>query len=164
MKKFILICLCLLFAAICFAQTPIIVKVASVAPSRSPWEIEQKNLSLEWSKITNGKYSNVKYNDELGLVTELDNGNYVLADRLSIGTIDQLYLALRLSIIKELSEETIPIFLDESFAYYDDERLKNILKFIYDEFKNFQIIIFTCTNREKDLFDKLNINYNLINI
>ena len=98
------------------------------------------------------------------MVTELENGNYVLVDRLSIGTIDQLYLSLRLSIIKELSEENIPIFLDESFAYYDDERLKNILKYISDEFKNNQIIIFTCTDREKDLFDKLKINYNLITL
>ena len=98
------------------------------------------------------------------MVTELENGNYVLVDRLSIGTIDQLYLSLRLSIIKELSEENIPIFLDESFAYYDDERLKNILKYISDEFKNNQIIIFTCTDREKDIFDKLKINYNLITL
>ena len=98
------------------------------------------------------------------MVTELENGNYVLVDRLSTGTIDQLYLSLRLSIIKELSEETIPIFLDEAFAYYDEERLKNILKYISEEFKNIQIIIFTCTNREKEIFDKLNINYNLISI
>lgn len=97
-------------------------------------------------------------------MTELENGNYVPAERLSTGTIDQLYLSLRLSIIKELSEETVPIFLDEAFAYYDDERLKNILKFINDEFKNLQIFIFTCTNRERDLLDILNIDYNLINI
>ena len=98
------------------------------------------------------------------MVTELKNGNYVLVDKLSTGTIDQLYLSLRLSIIKELSDETIPIFLDESFAYYDDERLKNILKYINNEFKNIQIIIFTCTNRERDLLNELNIEYNLIEL
>ena len=65
-------------------------------------------------------------------MVELENGNYISAEKLSTGTIDQLYLSLRLSIIKELSEETIPIFLDESFAYYDDERLLNILKFLND--------------------------------
>ncbi|MBR3163140.1 MAG: hypothetical protein IKF17_03465 [Clostridia bacterium] len=98
------------------------------------------------------------------MVTEVQNGNYISVEKLSTGTIDQLYLSLRLSIIKELSEETVPIFLDESFAYYDDERLKNILEYLNKEFKNIQIIIFTCTNREKDLFDKLKINYNLINL
>ncbi len=98
------------------------------------------------------------------MVTELENGNYISVEKLSTGTIDQLYLSLRLSIIKELSEENIPIFLDESFAYYDDERLKNILKFISDEFKNKQIIIFTCTTRERDILNKLNINYNFIKL
>ena len=115
-------------------------------------------------KLQIGKYSNVKYNDVTGLVVEAENGNYISVEKLSLGTIDQLYLSLRLSIIKELSEETVPILLDESFAYYDNERLKNILKYISEEFKDLQIIIFTCTNREQDLFDELNINYKLITL
>ena len=57
-----------------------------------------EKLSKNISKITNGKYSKIYFNDEQGLTVELDNGNYVLADRLSIGTIDQLYLSLRLAI------------------------------------------------------------------
>lgn len=122
----------------------------------------QSNCLIQLLKLQTGKYNKVSYNDELGLVTELENGNYISAQKLSTGTIDQLYLSLRLSIIKELSEENIPIFLDESFAYYDDERLKNILNYISEEFKNIQIIIFTCTNREKEILDELNINYNLI--
>ena len=73
-------------------------------------------------------------------------------------------MSLRLSIIKELSEESIPIFLDETFAYYDDERLANILKFLNYEFSNIQIIIFTCTNRERDLLEKLDVDYNLVEL
>ena len=30
----------------------------------------------------------------------------------------------------------MPIILDEAFAFYDDERLENILKYLNDEFKN----------------------------
>ena len=80
---------------------------------------------------------------------------------MSVGTIDQLYLSLRLSMIDEMSEEKVPILLDEAFAFYDDERLKNILLYLNSEFNDRQIIIFTCTNREKEILDKLNINYNL---
>lgn len=36
------------------AQT-VTVKIASVAPVRSPWDIEQKVLAQEWSRITNGR-------------------------------------------------------------------------------------------------------------
>ena len=89
-----------------------------------------KNLSENISKITNGKYRNVRVHDQLGLIVELEDGSYVEAAKLSIGTIDQLYLSLRLSMIDELSEEKMPIFLDESFAYFDKERLENILKYL----------------------------------
>ena len=123
-----------------------------------------ENLSKNISEITNGKYNKIRFNDIDGLIVELDDGNYVSASRLSIGTIDQLYLSLRLSMVEELSHERMPIILDEVFAYYDMERLENVLKYISEKFRNNQIIIFTCTNREKEIFDKLKINYNLIEI
>ncbi len=47
-----------------------------------------------------------------------------------MGTIDQLYLSLRLSVTKEISKENIPIILDEGFAYFDNERLENIIKYL----------------------------------
>ena len=123
-----------------------------------------KNLSETINKISNGKYNKVTVNDEIGLMVELENGEYVSADRLSIGTIDELYLSLRLSMAEEISEETMPIILDEAFAYFDDYRLENALKFLIEELKENQIIIFTCTNREKEILDKLNIKYNLVEL
>ena len=51
--------------------------------------------------------------------------------------------------VKELCKESMPIILDEAFAYYDEERLENILKYLDTECKDNQIIIFTCTNRER---------------
>lgn len=123
-----------------------------------------KNLSEIASKISCGKYKNVKLNDEEGLLVELENGEYINSNRLSVGTIDQLYLSLRLSAFKEITKESIPIILDESFAYYDNERLKNTLKYLNDNFKNNQIIIFTCTNREKEILDSMKLKYNLIEL
>ena len=122
------------------------------------------NLSRNISKITDGKYKHVNLYDENGLVVELENGNYIEANRLSIGTIDQLYLSLRLSMVEDLSEEKMPIILDEAFAYFDTERLKNMIKYLSEEYKNRQIILLTCTEREKEIFDELNINYNLVNL
>ena len=58
----------------------------------------------------------------------------------------------------------MPIILDEAFAYYDEERLENILKYISEEFKDNQIIIFTCTNREKEILKKLNLEHSNINL
>ena len=119
-----------------------------------------KELSKNISNITNNKYNNIRFNEENGLIVELENGDYVPADKLSIGTIDQLYLSLRLSMIEDLSKESMPIILDESFAYFDEERLENILKYININFKNHQVIILTCTNREKNILNKNLIEYN----
>ena len=123
-----------------------------------------ENLSKNISKITNGKYSKVKFNEETGLVVELENGDNVLAEKLSVGTIDQLYLSLRLSMVDELSEEKVSILLDEAFAFYDNSRLENILKYLNENYKNRQIIIFTCTDREKNILNKNNILFNYIEL
>ena len=123
-----------------------------------------QELSNTISKITDDKYTNIVPNDEQGLLVELDNGNYEPASKLSVGTIDQLYLSLRLSMVEELSEENMPIILDEVFAYYDDERLKNTLLFLNEKCNNHQILIFSCTDREKEMLEKLKIKFNYINL
>lgn len=123
-----------------------------------------QELSKNISEITEKKYSKIMFNDEQGLIVELESGNYVPASKLSIGTIDQLYLSLRLSMIDELSEENLPIILDEAFAYYDTERLTNILEYLDEKYKTHQIILFTCTNREKEILEKIKVPYNLIEL
>ena len=123
-----------------------------------------QELSKNIDNITSGKYTNLMFNDEEGLIVETENGNYVPASRLSIGTIDQLYLSLRLSMIEELSEEKMPIILDEAFAYYDEQRLANILKYLNEKYSSHQVILFTCTLREKDILNKENIECNMISL
>ncbi len=123
-----------------------------------------QNLSQTVAKITNGKYTHVRFHDEQGLLVETETGNYLPASRLSAGTIDQLYLSLRLSIAKELSEEPMPILLDEAFAYFDEERLTNCLRFLAQSYPNTQIFIFTCTNREQEIFTREQIPFHWLSL
>lgn len=120
-----------------------------------------ENLNDIISKISNDRYSNVVLNDEEGLLVEGQNGNYIPASRLSTGTIDQMYISLRLSALEEISKERMPIILDEAFAYFDDERLKNILRYLNSNFKDNQIIIFTCSGREEKALKDLDIEYTI---
>jgi DNA repair exonuclease SbcCD ATPase subunit len=121
-------------------------------------------LSQIMEKVSDGKYTNIKLDEKDGLIVEIQNGDYVPVEYLSVGTIDQLYLSLRLSAGAHISNENLPIILDEAFAYYDDERLANILEFLNNEYSNRQIIILTCTNREQNILQRKNINYNYIEI
>lgn len=119
-------------------------------------------LSGVIANVSDNKYNQVKFNDEDGLIVELSNGDYINCDLLSIGTIDQMYIALRLATLKQVSNESLPIIFDEAFVYFDNDRLENILEFLSNEFN--QIIIFSCSNREKVLLDNLGINYTEIEL
>lgn len=123
-----------------------------------------KNLSESIQKISSNKYNKVTINDENGMIIENNRGEYVEAIKLSTGTIDQLYLAFRLSMIDELSKENLPIILDESFAYSDNNRLKNMLQYLTSDLNNHQTIIFTCTDREQKMLEEMNIPYNVVEL
>ncbi len=121
---------------------------------------ELKNIMIQ---VTKGKYANLYLDSENNILVEIENGNYAPIELLSIGTIDLIYLALRISAANEISKENMPLILDESLAYYDDERLERILKYLAETTNN-QILMFTCTEREISILESNNIEYNIINI
>ena len=60
-----------------------------------------------------------------------------------------MYFALRLSIASKISKEKLPIILDETFAYYDEERLRSTIEYLNENYKDYQILILSCSTREK---------------
>ena len=121
-----------------------------------------KKLSYIVEKITNNKYNDVYIDNEHNIKIKTEHGEYVNLERFSTGTIEQVNLALRLAYIDIISKEKLPIILDEAFAFYDDERLANIMKFLNKEYEDRQVIIFTCSNREKKIIDEENILANIV--
>ena len=122
----------------------------------------KKEISQYLSSMTHGKYEEILIDDTFGIrVYDKDIEDYVDLDSLSMGTIDQIYLAFRLSISKIISDKEIPLVLDSHFDSYDDKRLKESLKILESQQ---QVLIFTSTNREKEILDKNNMTYNLIKI
>ena len=53
MKK-ILIAVCCFVSMVLFAEEKVTLKIATVAPQRSTWDVELKKLASEWNRITNG--------------------------------------------------------------------------------------------------------------
>ena len=121
-----------------------------------------KKLSYIVKKITNGKYDDVYIDINHNIKMKTEHGEYVNLERFSTGTIEQVNLALRLAYIDTISKESLPIILDEAFAFYDDERLANIMRFLSEEYIDRQVIIFTCSNREKKIIDEENIPANVV--
>lgn len=114
------------------------------------------------SKITNGKYDNLTIDDKLNISV---NSKHILisATRLSKGTIEQIYMALRLAAADIIFEkDKKPILLDDAFAMYDNKRMGNTMKFMAENME--QVIIFSCHTREKLMADKLGLKYNFIRL
>lgn len=122
----------------------------------------EKDIKYTISKTTNNKYSNVKYNDYNGLVVENELGQLVTADKLSAGTLDQMYLGFRLAIADKYHK--VPIIFDEAFVFCDDTRLENILKTLSEMAEDRQIVILSCSTREKNILKSLNVDFNYIEI
>lgn len=65
----------------------------------------------------------------------------------SDGTVDQLYLALRLAVAEELTPEA-PLILDDALVCFDDNRMRAAVTFLKEEAEAKQVILFTCQGRE----------------
>lgn len=121
-------------------------------------------LNAEISKwiflLTDGHYDSARL-DEEGRLWVLAEQREVAPESLSRGTLEQIYLAFRLAAGEVLmSEEEMPIFLDEAFAMYDDKRLAKTLQALAQTKR--QVIIFTCQSREIVALEMLGIPYHKI--
>lgn len=82
-------------------------------------------------------------------------GEYKDIGSLSRGTMDQLYLGLRIALANEIFNEDELLIFDDAFNNFDDYRLSKTLDYLKNISKNRQIIIFTCQEREKNLINNL---------
>jgi len=112
-------------------------------------------------EVTNQKYTDIKVNEKLEVKVGW-NGDYILLDKLSAGTMDQIYFALRLVVADLLlGKEEVPLLLDDTFALYDENRVKAALMQIKDRK---QIILFSCHKREKRLLEELQLPYHFVDL
>lgn len=114
--------------------------------------------------ITGGIYSSMSIDENLNVFMNTKT-KLVPIEQVSSGTMDQVYLALRLAAAKLIQSgpERMPLVFDDSFVLYDDDRLKTALKWLLSAFDG-QIIIFTCHQREAQMLTANQIDYHLISI
>ncbi len=113
-----------------------------------------KEMSRMVEVITSGRYSNISTNDKLRINLEVpETEELIPVSRLSGGTIDQVYLSMRLAAVSlmERGREKLPLFLDEPFSQYDEERVKKAFELLKNISNERQIFFFTCREREYEL-------------
>lgn len=112
------------------------------------------------SEITCGKYEEVIIDSQFHMAVNTQ-GRIVALERLSRGTMEQIYFALRMAAGEILcQDEKFPVILDDVFGMYDEERLLAVLQWMYKEKR--QIIISTCNKREMEILDREQIPYQKI--
>jgi uncharacterized protein YhaN len=83
------------------------------------------------------------------------------------GTYNQIYLALRIALCGVVTDEILPVMLDDSFVQFDDERMTDALKFIKDDNalgEIGQVIIFTCHKRMISAAKKIEMTDNVFSM
>ena len=101
------------------------------------------------SRLTGGKYHALSLDKELE--ANASGEQDVLphsALYLSKGTVDQIYLAVRLAVC-DLCLPDAPLVLDEALAAFDDVRAKRALELLQELAQQRQILLFSCHHREK---------------
>lgn len=111
-------------------------------------------------EITDGRYQEVLLDTELHITVNTAE-RAIPVERLSRGTIEQIYFALRMSAADLLcGGEKFPVILDDVFGMYDGSRLSAVLHWLDKEKK--QVIISTCNKREMEILEREGIPFRKI--
>ena len=121
-----------------------------------------KEASQYITGITGGIYDSMSIDENLNVFLNTKT-KLVPLENVSSGTMDQVYLALRLAAAKLLqgSGSGFPLIFDDSFTQYDDDRLKTALEWLASAYGG-QIIIFTCHRREAQMLRARQVPFQLI--
>ena len=114
--------------------------------------------------ITGGIYTSMSINQDLNIFMNTPD-HLVPIEQVSSGTMDQIYLAVRLAAAKlvQADKDQMPLIFDDSFALYDDDRLKTALKWLSRAFQG-QIILFTCHQREAQLLTANQVDFHYLTL
>lgn len=149
-------------AAIDLAQETMTSLSASIRDSFGLYLNKEASRLIE--QITGGIYNSMSVDENLHVFMNTKT-KLVPLEQVSSGTMDQVYLALRLASAKliQKGDDSLPLIFDDSFVLYDDERLRTALRWLVKAYPG-QIIVLTCHQREAQMLTANQIPYHLITI
>lgn len=114
--------------------------------------------------ITGGVYDSISIDENFNVFLNTPN-RLVPIEQASSGTMDQVYLALRIAAgrLMQGRAKDLPFIFDDSFVNYDSIRLRAALLWIANNVPE-QIIVFSCHMREAQLMTATMQDFNLIEL
>jgi DNA repair exonuclease SbcCD ATPase subunit len=124
--------------------------VAERATIRTATRYLERRMVVDLEKVTAGRYRRVQVDDEnLALrVFAPERGDWVDVSLLSQGTLDTVYLAARIGLVRLVTgDRRPPLVMDDPFVTLDDQRAKRALSLLHDISTDFQVIYLTTSDR-----------------
>lgn len=136
------------YAALTIAQDTLVTARSELQRRFAPRITKRAQELL--SAMTDNRYHSLTMGEDFSLRAGAAQED-VLHDAIwrSDGTIDQLYLSLRLAVAEELTPD-VPLVLDDALVRFDDQRMAAALKILRSLSENKQVICFTCQRREEN--------------
>ena len=101
------------------------------------------------SDMTGGRYDRLRIGEDLSIWAGAGEEDTLFDTRWrSEGTVDQLFLSLRLAVAEAMLPQA-PLILDDALARFDDTRTASAMEILKDMAQSRQVILFTCHSREK---------------
>jgi uncharacterized protein YhaN len=139
-----------------YEKTLAAIEASESGTMRQATRFLETQVGRDISKLTGGRYKRVNIDDQtLDIsVWAPERGGWVPASQLSKGTIDQIFLAARIGLVRLVTQgRRPPLILDDPFVTFDDARAARAAILLRDLSSDFQVIYLACSNRYDGLAD-----------
>lgn len=121
-------------------------------------------------QLSDQKYQDLRVDSQFNImIADPDDRAFHPWDYLSGGTIDQVYLSLRLAISDLITQDdtvaVLPLLLDDVFIQYDEPRLLAGMAYLHERCRNRplqQVLYFSCQGRIRELAEQINAHIHLL--
>jgi DNA repair exonuclease SbcCD ATPase subunit len=141
-----------------YEKTLSIIQQSESGTMRKATRFLEHQVGRDIARLTGGRYRRVTIDDQSLDVTVFapERGDWVPAARLSQGTVDQLFLAARIGLVRLVTQgRRPPLILDDPFVTFDDARASRAAILLRELSSDFQVIYLTCSNRYDGLADRV---------
>jgi DNA repair exonuclease SbcCD ATPase subunit len=132
------------------------IEAAETTTMRKATRFLEQHVGRDIARLTGGRYRKVAIDDRSlnFAIWAPERGDWVPAGLLSKGTVDQIYLAARIGLVRLVTQgRKPPLVLDDPFVTFDDQRAARAALLLRELADDFQVIYLACSNRYDGLAD-----------